>query len=125
MKRQISILLLCCYGLVLSKPLFPIVSDFIAHTFFESNHIATVHYENGAYHMHIEVRDASEESQNATAPAEKKQNEETQTHVLFANELPYSPDLLPKNSATNFLRTVTNVGYALVPSPPPWEENIC
>lgn len=54
-KRTFIYALLCVYALGLIKPVVPIVNDAIAHTFYKLEHIATVHYENGKYHLHAEL----------------------------------------------------------------------
>ena len=50
-------LMLGIYTFGLIKPVMPLVKDIIAHTFFESSHMATVHYENGRYHIHLELKE--------------------------------------------------------------------
>ena len=54
-KRTFIYALLCVYALGLLKPVVPIVNDAIAHTFYKLDHIATVHYEDGKYHLHAEL----------------------------------------------------------------------
>ncbi|GAB2809852.1 hypothetical protein GCM10027043_06420 [Ferruginibacter profundus] len=43
------------------KPVLPYVSDFVSHTFFYAHHMATMHYENGKYHVHYETARASKD----------------------------------------------------------------
>jgi len=52
------------YSFALLKPVFPIANDIIAHTFYKMQHMTTVHYENGAYHLHAELIDESNRQQN-------------------------------------------------------------
>jgi hypothetical protein len=65
-------LLLTVYVLSIFKPLGPLVEDTLAHTFWEMQHIVTVHEEHGHFHMHIEMAedtfdgDQKEENQPAT-----------------------------------------------------------
>lgn len=47
--------MLFIYVFALLKPLTPILSDFLAHTFWQQDHITSVHFENGKYHMHVEL----------------------------------------------------------------------
>jgi len=47
--------LLCVYVLALVRPLAPAVNDFLGHHFWKTEHLSTVHYENGKYHLHIEL----------------------------------------------------------------------
>ena len=58
-KRTFIYALLCVYVLGLIKPVVPIVNDAIAHTFYKLDHIATVHYEDGKYHLHAELEQES------------------------------------------------------------------
>lgn len=120
MKKQVSMLLLLCYGLVLFQPLFPVVSDCIAHIFFESSHVATVHYENGSYHMHIEVKAASEEAQKNNVPIEKAQKTAHSFHTVASS--PLLQNLFKETIVLVTIEQVGNLhdGYSILPSPPPW-----
>lgn len=55
MKRALLYLLIFSYTMIMFKLALPYLSDFISHTFWYAKHIATVHYENGKYHVHHEV----------------------------------------------------------------------
>ncbi|ASS47948.1 MAG: hypothetical protein A3D31_01355 [Candidatus Fluviicola riflensis] len=51
------------------KPILPFAGDFIAHAFNEFDHVATVHFENGEYHVHAEVvKDAKSKNSDQEAP---------------------------------------------------------
>ncbi len=54
MKKAILYLLLVSYTTIILKPVLPFISDAVAHIFWYSEHIATVHIENGKYHVHDE-----------------------------------------------------------------------
>ena len=57
------------------KPALPYVSDLIGHVFFYTQHMATVHYENGKYHVHKEVTDnAKKDASQKELPSSKKEN---------------------------------------------------
>ncbi len=43
------------FALVMLKPVMPYISDTVAHVFWYSQHMATVHYEDGKYHVHKEA----------------------------------------------------------------------
>ena len=61
LKRRIMIYtLVCIYSFALIRPITPIVNDAIAHVFFKMEHLATVHFENGKYHVHSELQKAAE-----------------------------------------------------------------
>ena len=55
LKKGIVYTFLCIYSFALLKPVMPIVNDVIAHTFYKMQHLATVHFENGKYHVHTEL----------------------------------------------------------------------
>ena len=41
------------------KPVLPYVSDLLAHVFWYSDHMATMHYENGKFHVHLQSSEAA------------------------------------------------------------------
>ena len=57
------------------KPLTAIVKDVIAHTFFKMQHTATVHYENGHYHLHTELENINNEGKETNKAAQKTSSE--------------------------------------------------
>lgn len=55
------------------KPAFPYVSDVVAHIFYYTQHMATVHVENGKMHIHKEIVDnAKKEASQKELPSAKK-----------------------------------------------------
>lgn len=54
MKKIIIYILLFSYSIITVKPFLPIITDVVAHIFWYSEHIATVHNEKGKYHVHYE-----------------------------------------------------------------------
>lgn len=66
LKRTLLYALLFFYLAVQLKPVTAIVQDFIAHTFFKMQHMATIHYENGKYHLHTELETISKEESGTT-----------------------------------------------------------
>ncbi len=68
-KQKITIYaLICIYAFALVKPIVPIVNDTIAHIFFKMDHLATVHFENGKYHIHAELQQAAETTDSKSTP---------------------------------------------------------
>lgn len=63
LKQAMVSLLLLVYVTGLVKPLMPIVQDMLAHTFYKMEHMATVHYENGKYHVHTELQQEAQKSE--------------------------------------------------------------
>jgi hypothetical protein len=81
-QKRISFLMLIVYIFAILKPLAPLAKDFFAHTFDQTNHMATVHFENGKYHVHKEmVADAPAESTKKAASGNFSSEE------LLANHL--------------------------------------
>lgn len=96
------------------KPVTPYISDAVAHVFFYAQHMATVHYQNGKFHVHREIID------NAKKTASDKESE--------------SPDFKKQNSAndhivlTQLLQTIhiyTVTVYYVIPSSSLLYTNIC
>lgn len=68
-KRALVYLMLMLYVFGLIKPALPLMKDALAHTFFKTQHMATVHYEKGRYHLHLELaQDAQSNDSNPAAP---------------------------------------------------------
>ncbi len=106
MKKLLLYITLLSYAVVMFKPVLPYINDVISHTFFYAHHMATVHYENGKYHVHYEVaRDIKEEkSDKSTSSNLKKDN--------LTNEY-----LVPSSSQNNFIIADLATTYLLLPSP--------
>lgn len=61
-----------------------IVQDVVAHTFYKVQHMATVHYENGQYHLHAELNTVAKEDEKKSqqnAPSSVKADETISAHV--------------------------------------------
>ena len=119
MKRQVATLLLVCYAALLMRPLAPVFEDAMAHLFWNSEHIATVHYENGEYHVHIEITKSEEKTGNASNSL-VKQIEPLNLHLttdtgLFGLALNRSVRLVD-SARCNSPRD----GHFCVLTPPPW-----
>lgn len=80
-KRTLVYALLYVYSFGLLKPIVPVVNDVIAHTFYKLEHMATVHYENGKYHLHAEI--ASEVPDNG----EPKSSSAASVYEVLANHV--------------------------------------
>lgn len=101
------------------KPLAVIVEDTLAHTFWRMQHLATVHFENGRYHVHAELGDISEKdaktSQEKT-PSSETSNENIQTIHEFNFDLQINSILIPV--ALHQTQDVIT-GFTRISSPPP------
>ena len=86
MKKLLLHIILFSYAIVMFKPAFPYVDDFIGHVLFYKQHMATVHFTNGKYHVHAEVVKAErEENQHKSTPSSKKDNS-TIDHIIYRND---------------------------------------
>lgn len=78
MKKIALYIVLLSYSLVIIKPVSPYFSDAVAHIFYYTQHMATVHYEDGSFHVHKEVMEKSAQSEKQQeVPASKKNNSGT------------------------------------------------
>jgi hypothetical protein len=85
MKKILLHIVLLSYTVVMLKPAIPYVSDCIGHVFFYAKHMATVHQENGKYHVHFETaKDAAKETSDKTTPPSSKKDTSANEHpVIF------------------------------------------
>ena len=82
MKKLLLHIVLLSYAIVMVKPALPYVSDFIGHILFYKQHMATVHFENGNYHVHKEVvKNVKEENSDKKSFPEKKKNSSTYEYL--------------------------------------------
>jgi hypothetical protein len=79
-KKTIVYILLFFYVAVQLKPLTAVVQDVIAHTFFKMQHMTTVHYENGHYHLHAELETINKESNTTNKSNEKSSSQKTEVN---------------------------------------------
>lgn len=55
MMSKLSRFILFFYFISLLRPAVPMVADFVAHTFYEQEHIMMVHEVQGQFHIHDEI----------------------------------------------------------------------
>src|SRR5262245_17283334 len=118
MKKAALYILLFSYSFALLKPVGPYISDTIAHIFYYTKHMATVHYENGKFHVHKEIVENEKKNDPVKEkPSSKKDNTDNNTSLIEkVNE--YQPLFLDNDhsiSPTHFLHSAnTGLDY-----PPP------
>lgn len=95
--KAIILMMLCIYTFGLIKPTMPLVKDLLAHTFFEKSHKATVHYENGRYHLHLELNEDAQKS-------ESKQNT-----TFSSNEVLASHTKSDELKLKHFFKTISEI----------------
>ena len=103
------------------KPLTAVISDALAHTFWKVQHMATVHFENGHYHLHNELKKISEEDKNSSTdkvPATEKSNETSSNQIVHELNFDFeiTSILIPEIAQPN-QNTIS--GFTQINSPPP------
>ncbi len=121
MKRLSIYLILFVYAAAQLKPLTAVINDALAHTFWKVQHMATVHFENGHYHLHNELKTISEEDKNSTqekSSSTEKSNETNSNQIIHElnfdfemNAVKIIPSIKPKQNAV--------CGFNQINSPPP------
>ena len=107
MKKLLLSVLLMCYAAVMFRPVLPYISDFIGHVFFYTQHMATVHYENGNYHVHYETaKDVKEEKSDKLPASSSKKDTAATEHISTVSK------------QDNFYIAYSNIKYtsAITPS---------
>ncbi|MDQ6608288.1 MAG: hypothetical protein M3Y85_00495 [Bacteroidota bacterium] len=107
------------YVIVMFKPLIPIISDALSHTFAEAIHISTVHAIYGSNHLEKELANTS--SDNANSKSQKNINTEDQVTVhISANECLYDFPVSEADKSFSLLKFFNlKAGFILKQSPPP------
>ena len=99
------LLLVAVYSCMPLKPILPFASDFIAHTFNEFDHVATVHFENGKYHVHAEVvNDSKSKNSDSEAPV---------TETDLKTDLHCAPEIIVTLSEHPFFDHKTSIKIAV------------
>lgn len=124
MIKQVATLLLVCYAALLLRPAATVVQDVLAHLFWNSAHMATVHYENDNYHVHLELKTIEEKTAN-TSNSLPKQMEPLTLHLptekgLIGLALTSSVKLIEYTRHNS-----PRGGFFCAPTPPPWMLRLC
>lgn len=81
MKKIALYIILFSYTVIMIKPVSPHIADTVAHIFYYTQHMATVHYEDGNFHVHNEMlQEAKNTEKQNEVPASKKDNS-TNDHI--------------------------------------------
>jgi hypothetical protein len=117
MKKALLYLLLFSYSIIVLKPVFPTIADTIAHICWYSEHMATVHYEHGQYHVHMEYTEAAKkgypEKNNSV-----KENEPVNIHLSTIPAYHFTTYTQPK-PACILSSSMLPVSYGKCHYPPP------
>jgi hypothetical protein len=120
MKKIILYIVLLSYTVVMLKPAMPYVSDFIGHVFFYAKHMATVHQENGKYHVHFETaKDAAKETSDKTTTPSSKKDTSPNEHIIAIVKQPaiFIATVITKYPLTSAAATINGVAKNNYPPP--------
>jgi hypothetical protein len=117
-QKGLIYLLFIVYSLSLVKPLLPVISDTIAHVFWYSQHLATVHFEKGKYHLHLAVMKASNEKQNGQSVPLAKVGFDVSEHLGLLLRHEFSLAQIPILHHSCFSSFFPTVLLANSPHPP-------
>ncbi len=81
MKKFLLYIVLASYAVVMIKPIMPYISDVIGHALFYSQHMATMHFENGKYHVHTELLKNVKEQNSDKVPSPSKKQKIDNDHI--------------------------------------------
>ena len=81
MKFTIAYYLLLLYVSVMLKPVIPIISDALSHTFSAAEHIATVHKKYGNNHLQKSMQDSGSENDTDKNQNTTKSQESIPVHL--------------------------------------------
>ncbi len=111
--------LLSVYVLGVFSFSLPIVNDFVQHTFNEIDHIGTVHFEKGKYHVHQEV----EKLEKNTSKNQAKVNSIKEIDFHFTQQNDFSNEektivFCNQKEVFSFSKTILLIECE-APEPPP------
>jgi hypothetical protein len=111
MKKLLLHIILFSYAIVMFKPAFPYLNDIIAHALFYQQHMATVHLENGKYHVHKEVvKNVKEENSGKNSLPEKKKNSNIYEYLGSVKK-----SLLPVSTLSALIYAIHAKQYSISP----------
>lgn len=100
MKQIALYIVLFSYSMVMLKPVSPYISDAVEHIFNYTQHMATIHFENGKYHVHKELVDNAKKNNPAKeTPVSKKENS-ANDHITILQK--QTVPVLPANISYQF-----------------------
>jgi hypothetical protein len=119
MKKLLLHIILMSYTVVVFKPVLPYITDFIGHAFFFTKHMATVHVENGKYHVHYETaKDAKEEKSDKNTATPKK-DDSSHDQIVIVPRLPIPGAAMIDKKYFTVSSSATLSGISNLTYPPP------
>ena len=117
MKQIALYIVLFSYSMVMLKPVSPYISDAVAHIFYYTQHMATIHYENGKYHVHKELVDNAKKNNPAKETSDSKKENSASDHI--ATQQKQTAPVLPANISYQFLSASKLINNYLAGEYPP------
>ncbi|MBI3719536.1 MAG: hypothetical protein HY252_13210 [Sphingobacteriales bacterium] len=117
MKQAAVYYLFLIYIMAMCKPILPLVNDMLAHTFYEAEHIATVHQQYGKNHLHNDLKEASKENSNNNT-AIVKASEPVSVHIFYEGSTLSRPFLMIEHSFFYLPKTLLTPEEDIITPPP-------
>lgn len=118
MKYFLLYLLLISYGISLVRPVMPYFRDAVAHVFWYSEHLTQVHYENGKYHVHLEVIHESKKTGSSQSGVPDKDKKELSEHMPAVYPVSMDRGISIQHLITYYPATLLP-GFSAGNTPPP------
>jgi hypothetical protein len=118
MKSATAYYLLLFYSLAICKPVLPLVSDFLAHSLWQTHHLKTVHHQHGREHVHYELVKAASEEQNENTSLPSKSAEPVSVHIPVNIFQEFSFSSIPIVHNASYLQRLSHPAMDVVFPPP-------
>jgi hypothetical protein len=89
MKKAALYILLFAYSTAMLKPVSPYIADAIAHLFYYTQHMETVHYQNGKFHVHREILDNAKKDEPAKENPSSKKDNAASDHIILQQKITF------------------------------------
>ncbi len=117
-REILAYFLLFIYLVATCKPVLPIASDMLAHAFWKSNHIESVHHQHGSHHVQSEIAHAQDNDHNSQNNTNLKFSEPVALHLAAILSYSFSFTAIRKpylpSTSYSLCKTALDTSY-----PPP------
>lgn len=118
MKKGILYILLFTYSTMMFKPLLPYITDVVAHTLFYQSHMATVHFENGKFHVHKEIINETKKEQQAGNTQQLKKDNQPNDHINITFAIVPLPGQFPQKYVMRYSIPCPQAWFPVYTPPP-------
>jgi hypothetical protein len=118
MKNFLLYLFFFTYSASILKPCVPYLSDIISHTFYYAEHVKTVHFENGKYHVHHELVKMAQKNTGDENGGYLKKISLPDEHLIVTNNFSFLNPYFPHPYLLPVLQSITAGCTNAVFSPP-------